>query len=175
MSQVISAGTGERYGLARVCRIWDIARSSVYYRRHPQPMENRRPGPLGPCSDEDLAERIEALLLGSSFHGERYRKVWAKLRFEGLLTSKRRVLRLMREKKLLAVHRTGRPHGPRAHDGKIVSQRIDEIWGTDMTFIWTTQEGNAAIFIAVDCSGQQLLDTRNDKLSIIISYVRISS
>jgi len=155
MSHVVSASTGKRYGLARICRVWNIARSSVYYRRHPKIMRDRCPGPLGPCSDEELTQRIQAVLLGSSFHGEGYRKVWAKLRFKGIRTSKRRVLRLMREKKLLAVHRVGRPHGPRAHDGKIISEHVDDLWGTDMTSIWTDKEGQAAIFIAVDhCSAE---------------------
>jgi len=155
MSRVVSAGTGRRYGLARVCHIWGVARSSVYYLRHPKAMVRQRPGPLGPCSDEELARRIERVLTGSPFHGEGYRKVWAKLRFEGVRTSKRRVLRLMREKGLLAAQRVGRPHGPRAHDRKIVSQQVDEMWGTDMTSGWTTQEGQAAIFVAVDhCSAE---------------------
>jgi len=30
MSQAISPSTGKRYGLARVCRVWGVARSSVY-------------------------------------------------------------------------------------------------------------------------------------------------
>jgi len=44
----------------------------------------------------------------------------------------------------------GRPHGPRDHDRKIVSQPVDEMWGTDMTSGWTNQEGQAAILGAVD-------------------------
>ena len=155
MSRSVSASTGKRYGLGRVCLLWRVARSSVYYQRHAKATVKQRPGPLGPCWDEELAERIQAVLLGSSFHGEGYRKVWAKLRVEGIRTSKRRVLRLMREKNLLAVHRVGRPHGPKAHDRKIISRHVDEMWGTDMTSIWTDQEGQAAIFIAVDhCSAE---------------------
>src|SRR3954471_21814636 len=38
---------------------------------------------------------------GSPFHGEGHRKVWARLRLAGVRTSKRRVLRLMREHGLL--------------------------------------------------------------------------
>lgn len=155
MSRVVSASTGKRYGLARVCDLWGIARSSIYYRRHPKAMVKQHPGPLGPCPDEELAKRIQVVLLASSFHGEGYRKVWAKLRFEGIRTSKRRVLRLMREKNLLAVHRVGRPHGPKYHDRTIIAQHVDEMWGTDMTSIWTDQEGQATIFIAVDhCSAE---------------------
>ena len=155
MSRVVSVDTGKCYGLSRVCRVWSMARSSVYHGRHSRKNEamRQRPGPLGPCPDEELVEKIREVLSDSLFHGEGYRKVWAKLRFGGLRTSKRRVLRLMRENELLAPHRTGSPHGPRAHDGTITTHRVDEVWGTDMTLGWTTDEGQAAIFIAVDhCS-----------------------
>ena len=91
----------------------------------------------------------------SPFHGEGYRKVWAKLRFRGIRTSRRRTLRLMRENGLLAPHRVGHRHGPKAHDGTIITQQVDEVWGTDMTCGWTTEEGQAAIFVAVDhCSAE---------------------
>ncbi|BAH77149.1 putative transposase [Solidesulfovibrio magneticus RS-1] len=62
-------------------------------------------------------------------------------------------MRLMRENALLAYKRPGRPHGPKAHDGTIKTQRVDEMWGTDMASKLTFEEGNAAIFSAIDhCS-----------------------
>ena len=105
-------------------------------------------------ADAELVLEIERLLKTSPFHGEGYRKVWARLRFEGIHTSRRRVLRLMREHQLLAHQRAGRPRGPRAHDGTITTERVDEMWGTDMTAVMTG-EGQAAVFIAVDhCSAE---------------------
>ena len=104
--------------------------------------------------DADLAERIRSLLAGSPFHGEGYRKVWARLRYAGLRTSPRRVLRVMREHNLLAHQRAGSPRGPRAHDGTITTLHVDTMWGTDMTAV-ATGEGQAAVFIAVDhCSAE---------------------
>jgi transposase InsO family protein len=59
----------------------------------------------------------------------------------------------MRENNLLAVRNPGRPHGPKAHDGTIKTERVDAMWGTDMTTTMTVREGNASIFLAVDhCS-----------------------
>ena len=100
-------------------------------------------------SDEDLVGEIRQLLQDSPFHGEGYRKLWARLRFAGIRTSRRRVLRLMREHGLLAHQRAGRPRGSRAHDGTITTERVDLMWGTDLTSV-TTGEGQAAVFIAVD-------------------------
>jgi transposase InsO family protein len=86
------------------------------------------------------------------FHGEGHRKVWARLRHAGLRTSKRRVLRLMGAHGLLAPARVGSPRGPRNHDGTIIPETVDTLWGTDLTTTWTG-EGQAAVFVAIDhCS-----------------------
>jgi hypothetical protein len=83
--------------------------------------------------DQALVEAIRKLLAASPFHGEGYRKIWARLRFAGIRTSKRRVLRLMRAHDLLAPGRVGQPHGPKAHDGTLRTEQVDERWGTDLT------------------------------------------
>jgi putative transposase len=153
MSRMCSPSTGQPYGLARVARVWNVARATVYRHRRPATTPaGRRPGPIGARSDGDLVAAIRDVIAASDFHGEGYRKVWARLRFAGVRTSRRRVLRLMRELGLLAVQRLGAARGPRAHDGTIITERIDEMWGTDLTTVWTG-EGQAAVFIAVDhCS-----------------------
>ena len=76
-----------------------------------------------------------ALLAESPFHGEGYRKVWARLRHQGIRTSAERVRRLMREHPLQAPRRGGHAHGPKAHDGTINTERPDEMWGTVRRFI----------------------------------------
>jgi putative transposase len=55
----------------------------------------------------------------------------------GVRTSKRRVLRLMHEQGLLAPSRVGAPRGPHNHDDTIIPDRVDEMWGTDLTATWT--------------------------------------
>ena len=114
MSHVTSPVSGKPYGLANVCRVWRIARSNVYRHQAPPPdTPPGRRGPVGPMPDDDLTAAIRAVLAASPFHGEGHRKVWARLRFGGVRTSLRRVLRLMRENDLLAPGRVGSPRGPR--------------------------------------------------------------
>jgi hypothetical protein len=101
--------------------------------------------------DAALLDAIRAVLAGSPFHGEGHRKVWARLRVAGVRTSKRRVLRLMREHDLLAPSRVGAPRGPGSHDGTIIPETVDTMWGTDLTdlppFWWTRITAYAAAAI----------------------------
>jgi len=153
MSREISPSTRRAYGILRVTRLWRWSRATLYRQRRSDPAHpRRRPGPLGPMADEALVEAIRQVLVASPFHGEGHRKVWARLRCAGIRTSRRRVLRLMRAHDLLAPGRVGRPHGPKAHDGTIRTERVDAMWGTDLTSTMTG-EGQAAIFVTVDhCS-----------------------
>jgi putative transposase len=153
MSRHVSPSAGRPYGLLPVTRVGRTARATVYrHRRRGALHPVRRPGPSGPMPDDALVGAIRGLLADSPFHGEGYRKVWARLRFKGVRTAKRRVLRLMRAHQLLAPQRAGRAHGPRAHDGTIRTERVDEMWGTDLTSV-VTDEGVASVFVAIDhCS-----------------------
>jgi putative transposase len=147
MSRQVSPSTDQVYGLRRVTRLWGISRATIY--RHLEPVARKKPGPLGAMSDEELVAAIRRRLRDSPFHGEGHRKLWARPRFAGIRTSRRRVLRLTREHDLPAPQRGGRPRGPRAHDGTITTARIDLMGGTDLTSV-TTGEGQAAVFVAVD-------------------------
>jgi putative transposase len=155
MSRQVSPVSGRPYGLAVVCRAWRLARSGVYRQRAPAlPQLFQRRGPVGPMPDAALLEEIRIVLANSPFHGERHRKVWARLRYSGIRTSHPRVLRLMRDNGLLAPSRVGAPRGPRSHDGTIIPATMDTMWGTDLTTT-ITGEGQAAVFIAVDhCSAE---------------------
>jgi putative transposase len=153
MSRVLSPSTNRAYGVAMVSRLWRVARATIY-RHRSQAIETRRPGPRGPMADDQLVDAIQGLLAQGPFHGEGYRKIWARLRFAGIRTSKRRVLRLTAKHGLQAPGRVGRRHGPKAHDGTIRTERIDLMWGSDLTSTLTA-EGQASIFIAVDhCSAE---------------------
>lgn len=158
MTRSLSPSAQRLYPMALVCRLWRVSRASLYRQRRaavandPRPRERR--GPQGAGSDADLLAAIQGVIETSPFTGEGYRKVWARLRFQGLRTAPRRVRRIMKEHDLLAPHRPAR-RAVHAHDGTIVTERVDQVWGTDMTETVTTGEGRAYVFIAVDhCSGE---------------------
>ena len=83
---------------ATVCRVWHRARSSVVMRggrRHGLPHLCRRRAPIGACpgrrpGGNPACRRV--LEASHPFHGEGYRKAWAKLRVRpGMRTSKERL------------------------------------------------------------------------------------
>ena len=154
MSQTPSPATGRPYGVRRLCQLWDWPRSSFYAQRQrqqdPTSCDSRRPGPVPAIGDSELADEIRKVLKASPFVGEGYRKVWARLRAKNIRVAARRVLRVMREADLQAPTRAGHAHGPKAHDGTIITERPDEMWGIDATSCLLTTGYNATIFIAID-------------------------
>ena len=152
MSQTVSPSTSRYYGLgaglARVARL----RAGVYRflgEGSSPAIARRRPGADGPCPDADLADHIRRQIEASDFHGEGYRKLWARLRIAGVRSSPRRVRRVMGENDLLAPHRVGR-NQERTHDGTIVTDKVNAMWGTDMSQTVTLEEGRAYVFVAVE-------------------------
>ena len=158
MSQALSPSFARCYGLARVARVWSVSRASVYRSlKETQPNTSaRRPGPVGACSHAELADHIRQHIAASRLHGEGYRKLCARLRFAGVRASPRRVRRVMRENGLLAPHRVGRTEA-KPHDGTIITDKVNEMWGTDMTQTITVGEGRAYVFVAVEHANSEIV------------------
>ena len=153
MSHTTSPSTNRRYGVVRVCQEWDLSRSTFYAqpgRRVSPPREPAKRGPKTAYTDEVLTGHIRQVLAASPFLGEGHRKVWARLRAQGIRTSKPRVLRLMRQAHLLAPTRVARVVGPRVHDGTITTERPNQMWGTDATSTVTQQDGLVTVFVGID-------------------------
>ena len=158
MSHTVSPSASRSYGLARVSRMWNVSRSGMYrfLKAAPSTATGRRRGPVGACLDAELADHIRQQIEASDFHGEGYRKIWARLRFAGVRASPRRVRRVMGENGLLAPHRAGRAEA-KAHDGTIITDRVNEMWGTDMTQTVTFGEGRAYVFVAVEHANSEIV------------------
>jgi putative transposase len=151
MSRTVSPSSQTSYGVARVLAIWNLARSSFYAARHRQqhPPEPQKRGPKV-LSDEELLSEIRQLLEAPIFSGEGYRKIWARLRHKGVRTCKDRVLRLLRQHQLLSPSRQPAPAHSNPHDGTIVTEAPNQMWGTDATATSTDEDGAVTIFAAID-------------------------
>jgi len=145
----VSEETG--VNLAACCRILRAPRSTVYARRRPSGGNSIKRGPHTALADDELAERIREAIMRSPFSGEGHRKVTARLRREsGIHVGRKRVLRLMREAGLLAPQRTRGRRRPHSHDGTIVPEAPNVLWGTDATMAYTALDGWVWAFVAID-------------------------
>lgn len=130
------------------CRALAKAHSTVYAIRAREGSSPRPPRKRGRKTDwthVELTERIREVIATSRGWARAIAGVWARLRKGGVRTSKKPVLRVTREASLLAPTRSGRAHGPKAHDGTIATDQPDEMWGTGPSGC-LADEGHAAIF-----------------------------
>ena len=113
----------------------------------------RRRGPKPNHSDERIATRAHRAIVDAPFRSEGCLKIRQRLWDESITVCKRRLRRILREEGLRGRHSP--PRRPdRAHNGRIVTDRVDAMWGTDMTEV-KTLEGRAYVFVAVDhCSSE---------------------
>ena len=152
MSTATSPTSSRPYGVARVCELWDVPRSTYYAHQKPivTTTASSKRGPKPRLSDEELLALIRADIETSPFKGEGHRKVWARLRVkQQVRVSRKRVLRLMRENHLLSPYRVRQSDG-RIHDGHIITDEPDVMWGTDGTRILTVDDGWVWLFTAVE-------------------------
>lgn len=151
MSRTVSPSSHKPYGVARVADVWGLARSSFYAarQRRQHPRLDAKRGPKVHSDDELLVE-IRKLLSAPVFTGEGYRKIWARLRHQGIRTSKDRVLRLLRQHQLLSPARQPEPPPINLHEGTIVTDAPQQMWGTDATQTSTDEDGTVTIFAAID-------------------------
>ncbi len=155
MTVAISQGAGVVYGVQRVCAAFDVPRSSFYVWRANEAMEAPRAplqkrGPKARLTDKELLVEIRDDLARSPFKGEGHRKVWARLRvLRGIRVSRKRVLRLMREARLLSPHRVPKAP-PRKHDGTIMTDAPNVMWGTDGARVFTLKDGWVWVFAVIE-------------------------
>ncbi|MEI6243124.1 MAG: IS3 family transposase [Chlamydiota bacterium] len=143
MGQTISPSSKKTYGLKRVCTVWGVARSTVYAKKRQSCSGKRGPKPL--VEEGRLLEMIQEDIKGSPFKGEGHRKVHARLKRKNIKTGRNRVLTVMRKNQLLSPHRS--PYKtPNPHDGQIITEAPNIMWGSDGTKVKTVDDGWVWVF-----------------------------
>ena len=128
-------GDGALFGIQRVCQVWE--RSPALYarrapwRHHHNWARGRRGGGhrRGNRTRSYWFTAIRTDLARSPFHGEGHRKVHARLRIlDGIRVARTRVLRVIRAHGLLSPH-CGRQGAAKTHDGRVITQAPNVMWG----------------------------------------------
>jgi transposase InsO family protein len=152
--QEVSETTGKRYPLSLLCQVVGVPRSSYYEYERAQRQacrEKKKRGPKVQADDVRLLELIREVLKRSPFHTEGTKKVHRRLRaWFHVKASRARVNRVMREAGLLSPQRIEADRSKKTHEGTIIPDAIDLLWGTDGTQLGMVNGRLSWLFAVID-------------------------
>ena len=134
-----------------------------YRRRKREEKENRRrerqkPGPKVRVDDEELLVWIRQVLERSWFTTEGTKKVHLRLRnWFGVVASRKRVRIVMRAAGLLSPQRVESDRKEKSHEGTIIPETIDRLWGTDGTHFGLADGTSLWLFATIDHFSAEIL------------------
>jgi len=138
----------EGYRPSAVARVAQISRQAIY--RTPRP----RRAPAAP--DRPPADPVDAAIVAvaeqNPTDGYRMVTAWARRRL-GRPVNRKRVLRVMRERKLI---QRRRPLDRRRRPGFFRVERPDQLWHLDMTSVWVAEHGWVYLMAAIDCCTREI-------------------
>lgn len=140
----------------QLCDAFRISRQAFYVARRPRPEPPPRVPATGRGSGASVAElepAIRAIVDAHPAWG--VRKVWATLRRQDLHASHKRVWALMRAWGLTLPPASERTFS--RLNGHVVVPFSNRRWATDLTTVWTRQDGVVAVVPLVDCGDRTLL------------------
>ncbi len=137
----------EGYALAAVARVMQISRQALYRVPTPRAAPQRRP----------LTDPVEAAIVAEALANQTdgYRMVCAFVRRKlGRPVNRKRVLRVMRERKLI---QRRRPLERRKRPGFFRVERPRQLWQLDMTSIWVAAHGWCYLNAIIDCCTREIV------------------
>jgi putative transposase len=135
------------YSLAAVARAARISRQALY----------RTPKPRQPPQRRAARDLIEAAIveIAKENQTDGYRMVTAFVRSKlGVPVNRKRVLRVMRERKLI---QRRRPLERRKRPGFFRVERPRQLWQLDMTSIWVVEHGWCYLHAIIDCCTREIV------------------
>lgn len=148
------------YGRATVkqlCAAFSISRQALHAARKPRvprpPSGPRRPPRPSWAAAGVILERARAIVSEHPAWG--VRKVWAVLRREGIRAGQKRVWAIMRDAGLTLEPVAARERTSRG--GHVMVADSNRRWSTDLTTVWTRQQGTVAVVPVLDCGDRYAL------------------
>jgi putative transposase len=137
----------EGYALATVARVLKVSRQALYRTPTPRTVPQRRP-PADPVEQAIVEEALANQTDG-------YRMICAFVRRRlGVQVNRKRVLRVMRERKLI---QRRRPLERRKRPGFFRVERPRQLWQLDMTSIWVAEHGWCYLNAMIDCCTREIV------------------
>jgi putative transposase len=135
------------FAAAAVARVLQITRQAIYRTPTPRTVPQRWPP----------ADAVEAAIVEEAIANQTdgYRMVTAFVRRKlGVAVNRKRVLRVMRERKLI---QRRRPLERRKRPGFFRVERPRQLWQLDMTSIWVAEHGWCYLNAIIDCCTREIV------------------
>ena len=141
--ELVAAG----YPAATVARVALVSRQALY--RVPKPRRSPQRRPVSDPVEQAIVEVAEAN------QTDGYRMVTAFVRRRlGVKVNRKRVLRVMRERKLI---QRRRPLERRKRPGFFQVERPRQLWQLDMTSVWVAEHGWCYLNAIIDCCTREIV------------------
>src|SRR5437762_7872023 len=130
-----------------MARVAQISRQALYRTPKPRSAQQRRP----------VTDRVEAAIVAEALANQTdgYRMVCAFVRRRlGVAVNRKRVLRVMRERKLI---QRRRPLERRKRPGFFRVERPRQLWQLDLTSVWVAEHGWCYLMAAIDCCTREIV------------------
>jgi putative transposase len=136
------------FAAATVARVLQVSRQALYR------VPSRRPAAAGrPAVRDEVDEAIVEVAEANQTDG--YRMVTAFVRRRlGIAVNRKRVLRVMREQKLI---QRRRPPERRKRPGFFRVERPRQLWQLDMTSVWVAEHGWTYLMAIIDCCTREIV------------------
>jgi len=135
------------FAVAAVARVMQVSRQALY--RTPTP---RRPPQRRPPADPVEAAIVEEALANQT---DGYRMICAFVRRKlGVAVNRKRVLRVMRERKLIQRRRLLER---RRRPGFFRVERPRQLWQLDLTSVWVGEHGWTYLMAIIDCCTREIV------------------
>jgi putative transposase len=135
------------FAVAAVARVMQISRQALYRTATPRQPPQRRP-PADPVEQAIVEEALANQTDG-------YRMVTAFVRRRlGVAVNRKRVLRVMRERKLI---QRRRPLERRKRPGFFRVERPRQLWQLDLTSVWVAEHGWTYLMAIIDCCTREIV------------------
>jgi putative transposase len=135
------------FAVAAVARVMQISRQALYRTPTPRQPPQRRP-PVDAVEQAIVAE-------AQANQTDGYRMVTAFVRRRlGVAVNRKRVLRVMRERKLI---QRRRPLERRKRPGFFRVERPRQLWQLDMTSVWVAEDGWTYLMAIIDCCTREIV------------------
>jgi putative transposase len=137
------------FRVAVVARVLQVTRQAIY--RVPRP--RRAPDAARRPPVDDVERAIVEIAQANPTDGYRLVTAWARRKL-GRRVNRKRVLRVMRERKLIQRHA---PPQRRRRPGFFKVQRPGQLWHLDMTSVWVAEHGWVYLNAIIDCCTREIV------------------